>query len=190
MITTHFFTPRLGLAPANSLTLVQHNSLGSWDVLPSLFSSFPEGSPVDIVLLQDPPSSKGFLPSFIGFKSFAPPVARPRVACYVSQKFLQRFAIVPFFHLEREKTSWRWMFSRCEIVFAQVFPALGLAIRTPDHSPLPPIQSPPSRPFWTLTTPTRSQAASTSTTQQPTPPDSSPPGKKANPSPTLTEPRI
>jgi len=102
MIKNLSFTPRQGLAPANSLTLVQHNSLGSWDVFLSLFSSFTEGSPVDIVLLQDPPSSKGFLPSFCGFKSFAPPIARHRVACYVSQKVLQCFAILPCFPLETE----------------------------------------------------------------------------------------
>ena len=89
-------TSRQGLAPATNLTLVQHNSLGTWDVFLSLFSSLTEGpSPVDIVLLQDPPSSKGFLPSFHGFKCFAPPIARPRVACYVSLGFLQQFAVLP-----------------------------------------------------------------------------------------------
>ena len=89
-----------GLALASKLTLVQHNSLGSWDVFLSLFSSLVEGPPIDIVLLQDPPSSKGFLPSFSGFKFFAPPVARPRVACYVSQNFLQKFAVLPSFPSE------------------------------------------------------------------------------------------
>jgi len=102
MIKEHSFTPRQGLAPANSLTLVQHNSLGSWDVFLSLFSSFTEGPPVDMVLLQDPPSSNGFLPSFCGFKSFAPSVARRRVAFYVSQKFLHMFAVLPSFPPETE----------------------------------------------------------------------------------------
>jgi len=90
MIKNPRSTSRHGLAPATKLTLVQHNSLGSWDVFLSLFSSLIEGpSHADIVLLQDPPpSSKGFLPSFQGFKSFAPPIARPRVACYVSLNFL------------------------------------------------------------------------------------------------------
>jgi len=78
---------RHGVAPATNLPLVQHNSLGSWDVFLSLFSSRAEG----------PPSSKGVLPSVSGFKSFAPPVTRPRVACYVSQNFLQRFAVLPSF---------------------------------------------------------------------------------------------
>ena len=95
-------TAPLGLAPAKNLTLVQHNSLGSWDVFLSLFSSLIEGSPIDFVLLQDPPSSKGFLPCYAGFKSFAPPVARPRVACYVSLNFLQRFAVLPFFPSETD----------------------------------------------------------------------------------------
>jgi len=91
-----------GLAPADSLTLVQHNSLGSWDVFLSLLSSLTEGPPIDVVLLQDPPSSKGFLPSLSGFKSFAPPVAGPRVACYASQKFLQKFAVLAYFPSETD----------------------------------------------------------------------------------------
>jgi len=95
-------TSRHGLAPATDLTLVQHNSLGSWDVFLSLFSSLVDGPPLDFVLLQDPPSSKGFLPSFAGFKSFAPPVARARVACYASLTFLQEFAILPFFPPESD----------------------------------------------------------------------------------------
>jgi len=94
-------TSHHGLAPATKLTLVQHNSLGSWDVFLSLISSFTEGSSrADIVLLQDPPSSKGFLPSFQGFKSFAPPIARPRVACYVSLSFRQQCVVLPFFPRE------------------------------------------------------------------------------------------
>jgi len=91
-----------GLAPANSLTLVQHKSLASWDVFLSLFFGFTEGPPIEIVLLQNPPLSKGFLPSFSHFKSFAPPVARPKVACYVSLKSVQLFAILPFFLPETE----------------------------------------------------------------------------------------
>jgi len=50
-----------------------------------------------MVLLQDPPSSKGFLPSFEGFKSFAPPIARPRVAYYISLNFLRKFTVLPSF---------------------------------------------------------------------------------------------
>jgi len=102
MIKKPYNTTRHGLAPATNLTLVQHNSLGSWDVFLSLFSSLTEGPPVDFVLLQDPPSSKGFLPWYAGFKSFAPPAARPRVACYVSQSFLQRFTVLPFFPPETD----------------------------------------------------------------------------------------
>ena len=55
-----------------------------------------------MVLLQDPPSSKGFLPSFSGFKSFAPPVAKPRVACYISQNFLRELAVLPSFPPETD----------------------------------------------------------------------------------------
>ena len=102
MINKPHFTSGQGLAPATNLTLIQQNSLGSWDVFLSLFSSLAEGPPTDIVLLHDPPSSKGFLPSFSGFKSFAPPVARPRVACYVSQNSLYRFAVLPSFPPETD----------------------------------------------------------------------------------------
>jgi len=52
---------------------------------------------IDIVVLQDPPVSKGFLPSFAGFKSFAPCVIKPRVACYVAQRFLSNFTVFPGF---------------------------------------------------------------------------------------------
>ena len=102
MINNPFSTPCQGLAPATNLTLIQHNSLGSSNVILSLFSSQTEGPPPDMVLLQDPPSSKGFLPSFSGFKSFAPPVTRPKVACYVSQDFLRRCAVLPSFPPETD----------------------------------------------------------------------------------------
>jgi len=101
MIKTRHSTSRHGLGPATVLTLIQHNSLGSSDVFLSLFSSLGEGPPTDGVLLQDTPSSKGFLPSFSRFKSFAPPIARPKVACYVSLSFLQKFAVLAFFPPER-----------------------------------------------------------------------------------------
>jgi len=69
----------------------------------SLFSAITEGpSRVDIVLWQDPPFSKGFLPSFHGFKSFVPPIARPWVPSYVSLSFLQQFAVLRFFSHESD----------------------------------------------------------------------------------------
>ena len=95
-------TSRQGLAPATSLTLVQHNILGSWDLFLSLISTLTEGPPVDVILIQDPPSSKGVLPTSSDFKSFAPPIARPSVACYVSHKFLQKFPVLPFFPPEND----------------------------------------------------------------------------------------
>jgi len=102
MINNPCSTSRQGLAPAANLTLIQHNSLGSGDVFLSLFSSLTEGPPPNMVLLQDPSSSKRFLPSFSGFKSFAPPVGRPRVACYVSLDFMRRFAVLPSFPPETD----------------------------------------------------------------------------------------
>ena len=83
------------LAPCQGITLIQHNSLGSWDVFLSLFNSFVGLPPIDVVLLQDPPSRKGFLPSFTGFESFGPPTPRPAVAFYVSFSFLSFYTVLP-----------------------------------------------------------------------------------------------
>ena len=69
---------------------------------PLYFPPLQSSSHVDMVLLQHPPSSKGFLPSFHGFKSFAPSIAGPRVACYVTQKFLQGCAVLPLFPPETD----------------------------------------------------------------------------------------
>jgi len=100
MIKDPHSASRQGLALADNLTLVEHNSLGSWDVFLSLFSCLTKGPPVHIVLLQDPPSSKDFLPCFAGFKPFAPPVSRPKVACYISQNVLQSLSVLPVFFPE------------------------------------------------------------------------------------------
>src|ERR1700759_2874609 len=90
--------PNSGQAPFLRTSIVQHNSLGSWDVFLSLFECLVGLPNTDIVLLQDPPSSKGFLPKFSGFKSFAPPAPRPRVAVYVSLSFCSQFTGLPGFH--------------------------------------------------------------------------------------------
>jgi len=69
------------------------------------FPSFPplrKAPPLALCFYKTPPSSKGFLPKFSGFRSFAPPVARPRVACYLSQKDWQKFAVLPFFPPETD----------------------------------------------------------------------------------------
>jgi len=101
MINNPCSTSRQGLALATNLTLIQHNSLGSWDVFLSLFSSLTEGPP-DMVLLEEPPTFKGFLPCFSGFNSFAPPGRMPRVASYVYQDFLHRFAVLPSCYTETD----------------------------------------------------------------------------------------
>ena len=82
-------------APCQGFTLVQHHSLESWDVFLSLFNSSVGLPPVDIVMLQDPPSRRGFLPSFAGFKSFCPPSPKPAVAFYVSFSFLSFYPVLP-----------------------------------------------------------------------------------------------
>jgi len=146
MIKKPYSTSRHGLAPASNFTLVQHNSLGSWDEFLSLFSFLVEGPPANLVLLQDPPSSKGFLPSFSGFKSFAPPVARPRVACDVSLHFLQKFAVLPFFPPEIDDFMALDVFTP-QGCFGTDFPPfrIGNAYASP-LSPYP-IEFPPSPPL-------------------------------------------
>jgi len=88
-----------GPAPAPTLlSIIQHNCLGSWNVFLSLFESFKEATTYpSIVLLQDPPVSKAHLPSFNGFKSFFPPVRKPRVAAYVHMSFLFSYTVLPKF---------------------------------------------------------------------------------------------
>src|SRR5205807_5794892 len=81
------------------LSIVQHNSLGSWDVFLSLFSSF-RGLPQSpqFVLLQDRPFYRGHLPIFSGFKAFAPPPPQGKavkVAAYISLSFLDSYSILP-----------------------------------------------------------------------------------------------
>ena len=94
----------IGQAPDLHVSIVQHNSLGSWDLFLSLFSSLVGTLDADIVLLQDPPSSKGFLPRFTGFTSFAPPNERPKVAIYVSLRFCSNYPILPGFHYDTTDT--------------------------------------------------------------------------------------
>ena len=88
----------MGQASGLHISIVQHNSLGSWNVFLLLFGSLVGTLHADIVLLQDPPSSKGFLPRFAGCKFFAPPTARPIVAIFVSLKFCSQYTILPGFH--------------------------------------------------------------------------------------------
>ena len=87
-----------GQAPGPHISIVQHNSLGSWDVFLSFFNSLVGALHAHIILLQDPPSSEGFLPRFTGFKSFAPPTERPRVAIYISLRFCTHYTILPGFY--------------------------------------------------------------------------------------------
>jgi len=94
-------TSSAGKGPApnpNLLSIVQHNCLGSWDVFLSLFESFKETKTYpSLVLLEEPPVSKAHLPFFNGFKSFFPPVRKPRVAAYVHMSFLSSYSVLPRF---------------------------------------------------------------------------------------------
>ena len=93
--------PPLGQGPAPApvfLSIIQHNCLGSWNVVISFFESFREVTTYpSIVLFQDPPVNKAHLPSFNGFKSFFPPVRKPRVAAYVHMSFLSNYTVLPRF---------------------------------------------------------------------------------------------
>src|SRR5437868_1080296 len=104
------------------LSIVQHNSLGSWDVFLSLFNSF-QGLPQSpqLVFLQDPPFYRGRLPSFSGFKAFAPPPPQGKavkVAAYISLNFLNSYSVLPVF------------FDRLDLMAIDVFTPTGLFCST------------------------------------------------------------
>jgi len=89
-----------GLGPGHTLSIVQHNCLGSWDVFLSLFNSFASAKdPPLIVCLQDPPVWRNQLPSHSGFTSIAPSATgrRPRVAFYVFRSLIDMTTITPIF---------------------------------------------------------------------------------------------
>jgi len=87
------------LAPNSKLlSIVQRNCPGSWDVFLSLFEWFKEATTYpSIVLLHEPPVSKGHHRSFNALKSFSPPVRKPRVAAYVHLSFLSLYSVLPRF---------------------------------------------------------------------------------------------
>jgi len=93
--------PPLGQGPAPApafLSIIQHNCLGSWKVFLSLFESFKEATTYpSIVLLQDPPVNNAHLPSCNSFKSFIPPVRKPRVAAYVHMSVHSTYTVLPRF---------------------------------------------------------------------------------------------
>src|SRR5207302_2435816 len=100
------------------LSIVQHNSLGSWDVFLSLFNSF-RGLPQSpqLVFLQDPSFYRNRLPVFSGFKAFAPPPPQGkavRVAAYISLDFLNSYSVLPVF------------FDRLDLMAIDVFTPSGL----------------------------------------------------------------
>jgi len=90
-----------------SFPLVQHNSLGSWDVFLSLFHSLTMlPHPPLIVAIQDPPSRRSVLPTFPGFVSFVPPPPGcPGVAIYVSRALNQHLSCSTVFYDSAEMLS-------------------------------------------------------------------------------------
>jgi len=89
-------SPRPARRTSRSFSIVQHNSLGSWDVFLSLMNSFGQlTSPPMIVALQDPPVRRGQLPSFSTYKCFHPSSPKPRVAFYVHPHLLNSVSLLP-----------------------------------------------------------------------------------------------
>ena len=99
-LTTHPLHLGVG-PPPRYLSIVQHNSLGSWDQFLSLCNSFAcTKCPPDIVCLQDPPFWRSRLPAFQNYIPFAPPGVtgnKPKVAFYVSSILLAQATVLPAF---------------------------------------------------------------------------------------------
>jgi len=97
---------RQGLAAATDLTLVQHNSLGSWDVFLDLFSSLAEGPPADIFSFRTPSPPRDFSPLFQALNLLLHPSLGPEwPATYRSSfcKNLQYYQSFP----QKQMTLWR-----------------------------------------------------------------------------------
>src|SRR6266403_2332335 len=90
-----------GRPPPHTLSIVQHNSLGSWDVFLSLFNSFASVKfPPDVICLQDPPFWRSHLLTFQGYLSFFPPPgpsSKPKVAFYISSRLQAMATVLPCF---------------------------------------------------------------------------------------------
>ena len=153
------------------------------------FLGLPKAPLLRLFYYKTPRCPKGFFLVLAILNRLHPLLQGPKwpAMCPLNRcSFLRYF----LFFSQRQRTSWHWMFSRDEVVLAQRFLALGLAISMPYRSPRPRTQFPPSRPCWTSTTPNWSEATLTSTTQQPTPPGSSPPSRRTSAPTTWIEYRI
>ena len=88
--------PRPARGTLRSFSIVQHNSLGSWDLFLSLTNSISQlTTPPMIVALQDPPVRRGQLPTFSTYKCFHPSSPKPRVAFYVHPHLLNSVSLLP-----------------------------------------------------------------------------------------------
>ena len=83
------------------VSIVQHNAWESGMCFLRFFNSLKTGTAIpSFVLLQHPPVCRNRLPSFGGFKAFAPEISNgvpPKVACYVHHRLLQTYPILPGF---------------------------------------------------------------------------------------------
>ena len=94
--TWHSSPPSPADGVVSFLSIVQHNSLGSWDVFLSLMGSLSLlPSPPMIIALQDPPVRSGKLPLFSSWKCSHPPFKRPRMAFYVHPHLIDSTSILP-----------------------------------------------------------------------------------------------
>ena len=96
---SHNSSPSPGGRPLSPhLSIVQHNSHGSWVVFLSLFNSFASAKCLsNTVCLQDPPFWHSRLSSFQKYTTFAPPGgsgSKPKVAFYVSVYLLAQATVL------------------------------------------------------------------------------------------------
>ena len=92
-------TPPVGWPPPHYLSILQHNSLRSWDVFLSLFDSLASAKcPPDVVCLQDPPLWRSRLLSFQNYTMFSTPGGfrnKPQVAFNVSTHLSAQATVLP-----------------------------------------------------------------------------------------------
>ena len=94
---------------SRAFSLVQHNSLGSWDVFLSLFGLFSQlAHTPSIIALQDPPVYRGKLPSFQLYTSSSPPLLQIRSPGWHFMFLVHFYPRLHYFHVSSiGATLWR-----------------------------------------------------------------------------------
>jgi len=149
-------SPRPARVILYSFSIIQHNSLVSWDVCLSLMNSLSQlSSPPMIVALQDPRLRRGQLPSFSTYKCFHPPLARTRVAFYVHLHLLNSVSLLPVTSTRSDLLSidifapggfFELQFARFRVTNAYTSPSTLSPFALSPHLPCSRITL--SRPWW------------------------------------------